>query len=415
MYLSRYLFDRFQAYLGQFPCLLLLGARQVGKSTFLAQALKDWRLVDLEDPGQAALVQQGPDLFLRDHPQNIWFDEAQRVPELFAALRVAIDRDRRPGRYVISGSASPALMRDVSESLAGRVGILHLGPFTAAEQMQRPQPDFLRHVLQTRTIEDLLQLLSDQSTLADPDVRKLWLRGGYPEPALMDDSLSAWRWFDSYTRTISERDLQQVAQGLTPVMVDRLLQMIAARHGQSLNISAFASDLGITPRTAGVYLDALEGTFLMRRLSPYLANIGKRLVKSPKACIIDSGLLHHLLRIYDLETLEMHPLMGASWEGWVGEQLIRQAEQYEPTPAVYHWRTQAGAEVDLVLEAAGGRLIPIEIKHTARVNPFAARGLRQFLTDFKDRAPFGVIIYRGKVVARLAENILMIPVERVVF
>jgi predicted AAA+ superfamily ATPase len=410
MYLPRHLYNRFQAYLRQFPCVLLLGARQVGKSTFLAHCLPDWRLMDLEDPGQAALVQQAPDLFLKDHPQCVWFDEAQRVPELFAVLRVAIDRDRRPGRYVLSGSASPALMRRVSESLAGRVGILSLGPLTAAEQSHRPPSDFIRGLLHTRTIEDLL--------IPDPPaldvIRKLWLRGGYPEPSLMDDPVSAWRWFDAYSRTVSERDLQLIVPGLTPIMVARLLRFVAARHGQTLNVSAFANDLGVVPRTAGAYLDALEGAFLLRRLPPFLTNIGKRLVKSPKAYLVDSGLLHHLLHIHDLDTLETHPVLGMSWEGWIVEQLLRQADLLEPTPAVFHWRTQAGAEVDLIFEGEGGRLIPIEIKHTTRVEAFATRGLRQFLTDYKDHAPFGVVIYRGEIVARLAENVLIVPVKQAI-
>jgi predicted AAA+ superfamily ATPase len=158
----------------------------------------------------------------------------------------------------------------------------------------------------------------------------------------------------------------------------------------------------------------MESTFLWRRVPPYLSNIGKRLVKSPKAGLVDAGLLHHLLHVHDLETLEVHPLLGASWEGWVGEQLIRQAERSEPTPEVFHWRTQAGAEVDLVLAAGGNRLIPVEIKHGARVDSLATRGLRQFLTDFPEQAPFGVVIYRGQQLARLAENILLVPIEAAV-
>jgi len=411
MYIARHLQHRFDAYLRQFPCVLLLGARQVGKSTFLRHTLADWRQVDLEQPGQAALVAEAPDLFLKDHTQRVLFDEAQRVPELFAALRYAIDQDRRPGRYVLSGSANPALVRDVSESLAGRVGILQLGPLTAAEQTGLPIPRFLGTMLKVQDAREFLDCLPLDPPPSTLNFLNLWLRGGYPEPALMSDSVSAWRWFDSYVRTVSERDLPAVAQGLTPTALDRLLRLVAARHGQCLNVANFARDLGITPRTANVYLDAVEGVFLWRRLPPYLANIGKRLVKSPKAYLVDSGLLHHLLRIHDHEALEAHPLRGASWEGWIGEQLIRQAELTEPSPAIFHWRTQAGAEVDLVFETDGGRLIPVEIKYTTRIDGFATRGLRRFLDDFPDRASFGVIIYRGETVARASANILLVPVE----
>lgn len=413
MYLQRHLHTRFRAYLDQFPCVLLLGARQVGKSTFLRQTLRDWHAVDLENPADAAVVEQSPDLYLRDHPQRVWFDEAQQVPNLFPALRHAIDQDRRPGRFVLSGSTAPSLVRGVCETLAGRIGILHLGPLTTAERLAAPPAHFLADLLQARTAAELI----DQLTAAPPiaqDLRPLWLHGGYPEPVLMDDPTAAWRYFDSYVRTIGERDLMPVARGLTPVQLDRLLRMLAARHGQTLNASDLARDLSIAPRTANAYLDLLEGAFLWRRLPPYLSNIGKRLVKSPKTQIVDSGLLHHLLQIHDLNTLEVHPALGASWEGWIGEQLLRQTELIEPAPTPYHWRTQAGAEVDLVFETSGGRLVPIEIKHASRIRADTVRGLQRFLHDFAERCDFGVVIYRGERPARLAENILLVPAEQAV-
>lgn len=409
-YLPRHLSIRLWAYLDQFPCVLLLGARQTGKSTFLSHELDGWQRIDLEDPGQTGLVATAPDLYLRDHPSLVWFDEAQRVPELFSALRYSIDRDRTPGRYVLSGSASPALLHDVSESLAGRVGILHLGPLTSAELLRLPSPDFLAVALEEAQPHRLVQSLAPTRVPADEDLRRIWLRGGYPEPGLMSDSVAAWRWFDSYVRTISERDLQSSAPRLAPATLARLLQLAAARHGQLLNVSSLSRDLGATTRTIGQQLDALEGSYLWRRLPPYLANIGKRLAKSPKGMLVDSGLLHHLLHVHDLNALESHPVFGPSWEGWIGEQLMRQVDLLEPAPSVYHWRTQAGAEVDLVFESAGGVLLPVEIKHASRLSPMHLRGLSRFLDDFADRAPLGIVIYRGRDVARLTDNIVLVPV-----
>jgi len=347
---------------------------------------------------------------LRDHAQRVFFDEAQQVPNLFPALRYAIDQDRRPGRFVLSGSATPSLVRGISETLASRVGILHLGPLTAAERLATPPAHFLTDLLNARNAADLLDLL--RAAPISRDLRPLWLRGGYPEPTLMDDAKAAWRYFDSYVRTIGERDLMPVARGLTPVQLNRLLRMLAARHGQTLNASGLARDLGIAPRTLYAYLDLLEGAFLWRRLPPYLSNIGKRLVKSPKIQIVDSGLLHHLLQVHDLDALEVHPALGASWEGWIGEQLLRQAELIEPVPTPYHWRTQAGAEVDLVFETSGGQLVPIEIKHATRIRLDAVRGLQRFLTDFRERCRFGVVVYRGERPARLTEDILLVPAEQ---
>ncbi|MEK7816988.1 MAG: hypothetical protein AAB281_01900, partial [Actinomycetota bacterium] len=162
-----------------------------------------------------------------------------------------------------SGSASPALIRGVSEYLAGRAGILHLGPFTAAEQAGLPLPTFLESLSRAANATELLNILQQPAPGA-VDLRALWLRGGYPEPALLADPVQAWRWFDSYIRTLSERDLSAVARGLTPATLDRLLRMAAARHGHCLSIADFARDLGIAPRTAGAYLDVLEGAFLWR-------------------------------------------------------------------------------------------------------------------------------------------------------
>ena len=409
-YLHRHLATRLAAYIAQFPCVLVLGARQVGKSTFLRHELADWRCVDLEDPPMAALVAEAPDLFLRDRPHQVWFDEAQRVPALFEALRVDLDRDRRPGRYVLSGSASPSLLRGISESLAGRVGILQLGPLSVAERCALPPPQFLQRLCAASSATDLADALSlDAEGAAETRVLTSWLDGGYPEPALMDDAVARWRWFDSYVRTISERDLLPLGRHLPPPALDRLLRMLAARHGQPVNAAALARDFVVTAHTMAGYLDVFEGTFLWRRRPPWLANLGKRLVKSPRGEISDTGLLHHLLQVRDLDTLQTHPILGHSWEGWVAAQLLMAASLLEPSPTLYHWRTQAGAEVDIVLDAGPAGLIPIEVKHATRVSDMHLRGVRGFLRDSADAAGFGIVVYRGRHVARRAEDILLVP------
>lgn len=407
-YLPRHLGSRLAAYLRQFPCVLVLGARQVGKSTFLRHQLgPDWQGVDLEDPPIASLVADAPDLFLRDRPRRVWFDEAQRVPALFDALRVNIDADRSPGRYVLSGSTSPALLRGISESLAGRVGVLELGPLCAAERHGLPPPGFLHRLRQIRGAGDLVEAFRQPPP--DIDVPTSWLGGGYPEPSLMADPVARWRWFDSYVRTVSERDLVPLGRDLPPPALDRLLRMLAARHGQPVNVTSLARDFGVAARTISRYLDALEGAFLWRRTAPWLVNVGKRLVKSPRGALVDSGLLHHLLQLHDLDALQAHPTLGSSWEGWVAGQIHLQATLVEPAPALYTWRTQAGAEVDLVLDYGPAGLVPIEIKHATRVPDLQLRGLRAFLADFRDRAPFGLVVYRGQHVARREEDVVLLP------
>ncbi|MBM4047720.1 MAG: ATP-binding protein [Planctomycetes bacterium] len=407
-YIPRHLAERLRNYLGQFPCVLVLGARQVGKSTFLAHELQGWRRADLERPGDIETVARDVALFVEDHPRQVWFDEAQRIPELFTVLRGAIDRDRRPGRFVLSGSASPSLLRGVSETLAGRMGLLELGPLTATEQLEKPPGRFLQRLFSGEPFGDWLPSLEVSGRGSDP--RLFWLRGGYPEPVLHLEGQAAWRWFDSYVRTVGERDLSAVSGRLTPVALARLLRMLAARQGQKVNVSDLARDFGASAKTIDGYLDALEGAFLWRRLPPYRANIGKRLTSAPKGYIADSGLLHHLLDIATLDHLETHPALGPSWEGWLIEQLWRQASLMEPPPRFHYWRTQAGAEVDLVLEL-GSRLVPIELKYAAQIGSMELRGMRQFLGDFPIQAAAGFVLYRGKEVRRVEANIWLVPVE----
>lgn len=411
-YIQRMLSDRFFAYLRQFPAVLLLGARQVGKSTFLSHVLREWESIDLERPGVAERIQADIGLFLKDHSSKVWFDEAQRVPELFSALRWHIDQDRTPGRFVLSGSASPALQKEVSESLAGRIGILELGPLSLVEKEGRAASTFLKEGLDSVSAVHFLEKMNAHVLKSNPrsEIRQAWLHGGYPEPSCLLKADQAWRWFDSYVRTVSERDIQGVAQGLGPVSLSRFLRMLAARHGQCLHESELARDFGVSVKTAGRYLEALEGAFLWRRLLPYFANMGKRLVKSSKGYMVDSGLLHHLLGVSSWESLEVHPLLGASWEGWVIEQLLRQAQVIEPMPAAFYWRTHAGAEVDLVLESAN-RLLPMEIKHRSNVGPMETRGIRHFLSDFSAKASWGIILYRGDEMLRVESDVVLVPAE----
>lgn len=411
-YLTRYLNDRLTAFLEQFPVVLLSGARQVGKTTFLSNQLPGWRRIDLEDAGLAGVISEDPALFLRDHPDKVWFDEAQRVPELFPALRVAVDGDRRPGRFVLSGSASGALTKGVSESLAGRAGVLHLHHLTASEALERTRPSFLPALFDAKEAGDLLDFVAPLARI-DPGVfNDLWLAGGFPEPWRLGDPNRRSRWFQSYVRLLSERDLQVVKGALRPVAVRRLLRMLAARHGQLQNQSDLARDFGVSSFAMGEYLDVLEGAFLLNRLEPYTENIGKRIVRSPKSWIADAGLMHDLSGISVFDDLDVHPAAGSSFEGWVIQNLRAQADLLDRPPRFHHWRTHGGAEVDLVLEW-GPRLVPIEIKRTTRLGGNALRGMRSFLASFPAKTRFGVVLYNGPAV-RIALDIVALPVDMVV-
>jgi len=336
----------------QFPAVLILGARQVGKTTLARQTFPDLPYCDLEDPAMQILFLEDPrfQLDARARP-GIVLDEAQRVPPLFSALRGAIDADRRNmGRFIILGSSQPTLVRQVSESLAGRIGILELSPLTVLETVVQ-------------------------------DYRELWLTGGFPDAFSAATRGRHFRdWWEAYLRTYVERDLPALGVTAEPLLMRRLLTMLAHAQGGLANYSQFATALGVATRTVQRYVDILEQSFLLSRLPPYFRNIGKRLVKAPKLYLRDTGLLHHLLNIDSLAALESHPIRGASWETFVLEDLLRREAIAHPHSQPHFWRTASGAEVDLLLERSSA-LHAVEVKTSRATSPHLARGLRAIMED----------------------------------
>ena len=334
----------------RFPAVAILGARQVGKTTLARRVFGGLRYLDLEDPRTAQRFRDDARLALDALPGGAVLDEAQAVPEVFAALRGAIDADRRRhGRYIVLGSAQPALVRGLSESLGGRIAAVELEPLTACEAATGERP---------------------------ADWRRLWLRGGFPD-ALGGDFRE---WWEAYLRTLLERDLPQYGVAADPLFMRRLLTMLAHQHGGLFNASALGASLGVSYHTVQRHVDVLESVFLVRRLPPYFRNVGKRLTKAPKLFLRDTGLLHHLLNIGSAEELDAHPARGASWEGFVTEDILRRERIARPGSQGYFWRTQAGAEIDLLLDRDDAR-VAIEIKAGRGGAPRTLRVLREALPD----------------------------------
>lgn len=311
------------------PAVAILGPRQCGKTT-LARAIaaatdQPTRLFDLEHPADEAAL-QNPLLALERLRGLIIIDEVQRKPELFPLLRVLIDRPEQPAQFLLLGSASPHLVRGVTESLAGRIAFVDMQGFTTDE-------------------------------VASDALRMLWRRGGFPRSFLADDDPSSFAWRTDFVRSFLERDFGTLGLGATPLSLGRLWRMAAHYHGQYLNASEFGRSLGETHKTVQRHLEMLEAAFMVRLLRPWFTNLGKRLVRRPKLYVRDSGLLHSLLGIPDEAALLGHPKLGGSWEGFAMEQLLAQL----PPGDCSFWATQSGAELDLLV-VVDGKLIGFEFK-----------------------------------------------------
>lgn len=359
----RQLLDPLMQALREAPAVCLLGPRQTGKTTLALEVGK--RLgglyLDLESEQDRAKLAE-PEAYLERHMDKlVILDEVHRTPNLFPVLRGLIDRARRNGqgngRYLLLGSAALGLLRQSGESLAGRVRFLELTPFTVREPTDR-------------------------------DAAMLWLRGGFPESLLAQSDEQSLRWRRDFIRTYLERDIPQFGPRIAAETLRRFWTMLAHRHGAPLNVAELARSLGVDTKTAGRYVDLLVDLLLARRLAPWRANVGKRLIKAPRLYLRDSGLTHALLGIADLEALLAHPIAGASWEGFVIENVIASAPE---GIEAYYYRTSGGAEIDLLLHLPGGRLWAIEVKRSLAPRP--ERGFHAACADLNPVRRF--VVYPG--------------------
>jgi uncharacterized protein len=343
--------------LNYFPVTGLVGPRQVGKTTLAREIVERLQIpyiwLDLELEDDMVLLQDAQTYLTFHQEQLIVIDEIQRLPKLFPLLRALVDKRRVSGRFLILGSSSPRLLRDSSESLAGRIGYSELTPIS----------------------------LRELGTVASMQTH--WLYGGFPDPLLSAQSGLSWRWMNNFLTTFLERDLQLLGYDIAPETLRRLFTMLTTYHGNLLNISELSRSMGLSSPTIQKYLDLLEGSFLIHRLLPFYVNIGKRLVKSPKFYFRDSGLFHSICGIHTEDSLIGHRYIGASWEGYVVEQIKRSMPEFWQ---LFFYRTQNGAEADLVLQAPGGDLHMIEIKYSLTTS--ISKGFVQSAADLNPKTKF---------------------------
>lgn len=362
--------QRLRAALDRAPAVVLIGPRQSGKSTLARHVVapSDDHHFDLEDPRDLARLGEAT-TSLPGLPGTVVIDEAQRLPDLFPSLRVLIDADRRPGRFLVLGSASPALIGMASESLAGRVAIVELPGLRPLD-------------------------------LDAAEFGTLWLRGGLPPSTLAADDGASAAWRDDYVSTFLERDLANLGIRTPAITMRRFWTMLAHLHGQTWNGAELGRALGVTAPVVRRHLDALTDALVVRQLTPWYANLGKRQVRSPKIYVRDTGLLHRLLGITDEVSLLGHPKVGASWEGFVIEQLVTMLDERDPS----FWGTQSGAEIDLRV-MVDDRAVGIEVKRTDR--PRTTRSMHTAIDDLG--LDHLLVAHAGVLVFPLTDRITAVP------
>lgn len=324
-----------KTYFNIFPAVCILGPRQCGKSTLvknLEKSFEQFVYLDLQKPSDLNKLEQVELFFAANQSAVICLDEIQLAPQLFSVLRSIIDQNRKNGQFILLGSASQALIQQTSETLAGRIGLLHLTPF----------------------------MINELDVLTDFNFNKFWLGGGFPLSYLAENDQYASIWIENYIQTYVERDIPQLGFNIPARQLRRLLTICAHNQGQLINLSKLGESLGLTHPTIKRYLDLLQQTFIIRTLPPYEKNTKKRLVKSPKIYIRDSGMLHQLLGITSFNALLGHPVFGSSWEGLVIENILSNLTHWQS----YFYRTATGDEIDLIL-TKGQIILAIECKASA--------------------------------------------------
>ncbi|MGH7165038.1 MAG: ATP-binding protein [Nitrospiraceae bacterium] len=404
--LRRHITRSLQDALSETPVVLLQGARQTGKST-LAESLEAGehpaRYLTLDDAAVLAAARHDPAGFVAGLEGPVVLDEIQRAPELFPALKAKVDRDRRPGRFLLTSSANVTLLPWFTESLAGRMEVLTLWPLSQGELEERME-GFV-DVVFAATLPPLTEGLPDRSEL----IRRM-LRGGYPEVLLRSTESRRFAWFSSYVTTILHRDVRNLAniEGLTAL--PRLLALLSARVMALTNFAELSRSLGLPLSTLKRYMALLETTFLVQMLPAWSGNAGKRLVKAPRLLLGDTGLIGHLLGA-DAERLMAKPeLFGPLLENFVAMELRKQLAWSGTQAHMCHFCTQTGQEVDLVLEEKAGRVVGIEVKAGATVSAQDFRGLRYLAEAVGKRFRRGVVLYTGLTAIPFGTHLHALPV-----
>ena len=388
----------------QYPVVAIVGARQVGKTTLAKILAQDFMYLDLEKSSDYDRIAHDPEFFFKQYPDKVIFDEAQELPALFPILRGIIDEQRqKKGQFILTGSSSPELLENISESLAGRIAIIELGTLKANEYYHQPLSD----------LYDLFQQpLSKENIIINTPLRSIqqmqqfWLIGGYPDP-ISGDKRFYQDWMVDYQATYLNRDIAKLFPKLDKISYRRFLTILGKLSSKIINKSDIARAIGVSEPTIKKYLNIANGTFLWRQLSSFEKHTIKNIIKMPRGHIRDSGLLHHLLHIYTLENLQSDPIAGFSFEAFIIEEILKGLQDARIRNAdAYYYRTRSGAEIDLILDGPFG-ILPIEIKYGYKTTRQQLRSLTDFVK--KNNCAFGMLINQSDQIEWLTEEIIQIP------
>ena len=389
----------------------IVGPRQAGKSTLVQRMVardETASYVSMDDQRVRTAAEADPGGFVADRPGLLAIDKVQRVPELLLAIKAQVDRDQRPGQFLITGSSALSATRGVSETLAGRIERFELWPFSQGELTGR------RESFVDRLLAGVLDT-GYRSNLTKADYLERAIAGGFPE-AIRRTGHRRAAWFDSYLQTVIEREAPGVAASPRTAELPRLLRLVAARHACVLNVADLARDAGLPQRSVHRYLEVLEAVFLVRRLPAWAANLSQREIRAPKVFLTDSGLAVHL-RGADLDVLNRPELAlgadGAILEGFVHAELTRQSGWSSGRPELMHYRDRQGAEIDIVLEDRRRRVAAIEVKAGADISPRNARQLATLRDRLGDRFTAGVVLHSGPDVLPLGDRLAAVPTSAI--
>ena len=395
-----------------FPIVAITGPRQSGKSTLLQHYIDNkWKYYSLDDRELLLRIKKDPTLFLSTLESNFVIDEAQKAPDLFHSIKHIVDKGY-PYKIVLSGSANFLFMKSITESLAGRIGLLELLPFSISEAFSLASNFMIHDIIESNSIKVLKTRLDKKvnNQLSEKKILSFILYGGFPKLYNLTSEKNRWQWFQNYIRTYIERDLRVLEQVGDLDSFQRVYKMFAFQTAQVMNISNIASDVGISVPTVKRYSSILETSYQCIKLPSLIANQRKQLIKSSKMFYMDTGIVNYFMHNDNVERMLNCGSWGALLETWVYSELHKEIKDIVPNPRIYYWRTNNGAEVDFVIEK-GDKLYPIEVKSAVQIDSFSLRGLKSFVSaQEQGKVPFSIVFYRGKEVIFLEKKIIAVPI-----